>query len=147
MASREIQILDAAVEALRAAGIVEHRVFEMRGHSLHEEDLPAIDVMLVSGESEELTIHYTGLQHTLTMRVDVCVREVEGESVLRTADPVVVAAHRALMTDDPLAALVGDIRLTSREWVDERANGAFLRVQMTYEVEHYTARDDLTIET
>jgi sugar/nucleoside kinase (ribokinase family) len=48
------------------------------------------------------------------------VREVEGESIARTADPIMVATHRTLTTDAALAALVTELRLTAREWVDDR---------------------------
>lgn len=146
MASRDMQILDAVVAALREAWIVEDRVFEMRGHSLHEDVLPAIDVKVVSADTVDVTVHGSAIEHLLTLQVDVCVREVEGESVARTADPIMVAAHRVLIEDTTLAALVAEFRLTSREWVDERANGGFLRLQMTYEAEHYTARADLSFE-
>jgi hypothetical protein len=146
MASRDVQILDAVVEALKAAWIVEDRVFEMRGYSLHEDVLPALDVKLVSADTLELTVHSTALEHLVTLQVDVCVREVEGESIARTADPIMVATHRTLTTDAALAALVTELRLTAREWVDDRANGGFLRLQMTYEAEHYTARADLSLE-
>lgn len=145
--SRDLRILSTAVEALREAWIVEDRVFEMRGHAINADVLPAIDVALVSGESEALTIHANGLVHRLTLQVDVCVQETANEtSAARVADPVMTGAHRTLMTDAALAALCADISLVDREWIDERTAGGFLRLRMTYAIEHYTARADLTAE-
>jgi hypothetical protein len=144
--SRDIQVVNAAVAALRLAWIVDDRVYEMRGLTIGEDALPCIDVAPESADTEELTIHANALEHLLTLRVDVCVREVDGESVARTADPLMLAAHTALMNDPALGALVASLRLTSREWVDERANGLFLRLRMTYVAEHYSSRVDLSLE-
>lgn len=145
--SRDLQLLIAAVDSLREAWIVEHRVFEMRGHALADDQLPAIDVSLESSESEPLTIHANGVRHVTTLQVDVCVRETANEdSVARVADRLMVDAHETLMTDATLAGLCAGIELTGREWVDERAAGGILRLRMTYQVEHFTSRTDLTAE-
>lgn len=145
--SRDLQILGAAVAALREAWIVEHRVFEMRGHSLNADQLPAIDVALVSAESQALTIHASGIEHRLSLQVDVCAQETAADvSVARTVDPIMVRAHQVLMTDATIAGLCADIRLTEREWIDDRAAGGFMRLRMTYEVEHYSSGTDLSSE-
>lgn len=145
MSSVDVQILGAAVEALRDADIVSDRVFEMRGVALVEDDLPAIDVALLSSSSTVLTIHGSALEHVTTLQLDVCVAEQLGESVARTADAAMLRAHQVMVTDASIAALVQQIRLVGREWIDERAAGHFLRVRMSYEIEHFTQGDDLSV--
>lgn len=147
MLSRDLQLLAAAVDALQEAWIVEDRVYEMRGHALNADQLPAIDVALLSAESEALTIHASGIEHRLTLQVDVCAQETaDDESVARVADPIMVRTHEVLTTDPTIADLCAEIRLTSREWIDDRAAGGFMRLRMTYEIEHYSSGTDLSAE-
>lgn len=144
-------IVAEIVRRLVACGVVEDLVFECRGDSLAMGQLPAIDVMPQSAASLEIGSHqklagYAGNdRHDLQVTVTVYVREGVDMPPTRVADPVVHAAHAAVMADMTLGGLAARVRHIQRRWNPAVSDGTLLSVELIYAVVHATKADDLSV--
>lgn len=149
--TRDLVILAEIIRRLRATGVVDDRVFECRGDSLASGALPAIDVMPQSAASSEIgatgsRLGYLGaVRHELQVTVTIYVREGVDTPPTQVADPVVAAAHAAVMADMTLGGLAARVQLTQRRWNPAVADGTFLSVELIYTVVHATKTDDFTV--
>ena len=146
MATRERLIVEAILQALREAQIagVEDRVSEDRGFAIAAVDLPAIDITTGADRLQVLDAGDYQLGHELVVEIGVLAREEIGVSPSKRADPIVAAAHRAVMQSTELDGLVRAITPEGvRSDRQPSGDGVVLRRTLTYIVDHVTAVDDL----
>lgn len=149
--TRDLSIVAEIIRRLVAAGIVASRVYECRGDSLAAGVLPAIDVMPQSASSSEVgatgtRLGYLGAtRHDLQVTVTVYARETGSTPATQVVDPVVHAAHAAVMADLTMGGLAARVQLTQRRWNPAVADGTHLSVELIYTVVHATKADDLSV--
>ena len=148
MATRERQIVLAALQALRTANIagVGANVFDERGFAIEVERLPAVDVLAGDSSQEVMGIGGAQLWTRFALDVAVVARESGSSVASAVADPVVAAVHQVLMRSTGVRVLVRDLRPQSQRVLrQESGDGVVVRRTLTYLVEHVTLVDDLEV--
>lgn len=112
MASLREQLLARVQGALQAAaplggdgGVLATSVFRMREASITRDLTPAIVVQPVQADFSRYSAGVDKVQ--LEFAIEIFVR---GDPWVSLADPIDVAAHAALMSDQPLASMIADLR-------------------------------------
>lgn len=142
--TREYAIVQEIVRRLIACGVVEDRVYECRGESVSEGRMPAIDVMAFETSPSDVGVGVS--RHDFDVRVDIYVRSDDlNGSALALADPIVEAAHKALLADRTLGGNCARIQPGQRRWNKAQANGVQLQVEQYFRVIHATQTTDLAV--
>jgi hypothetical protein len=131
--SQRDAILDAVKAKLVAANVAAGRVYRSRREQL--ETLPAVEIEQGGMQSGELAIGVTDHQLIVTVAV-----VAKGDTPDSTADPVLLAAHAALMADLSLG-LGNDVQLrTSWETAEpDIDNFDYVRHVHRYQVDYRTS--------
>lgn len=140
-----VEAVHAAVTAAAISGV--QGVHLDRGDSLGTDALPAVDVTAGDSTVQSRDFYEQQAAHVLTVRVAAIVCETTTLRPSQVADPIVAAAHRAVMGSSTVAALSQSVTLTgiSRR-LQTTGEGTALRVELQYDIEHVTQVSDLELE-
>jgi hypothetical protein len=128
------------VAALTGATDAADRVFDSREAAIARDEMPCIAI--TPPDSEESRVFGAGVdQNTVLITVSVLARDNAWRAV---ADRVVVDAHRILMADAQLQALVVKINKDGRKWEAEEADQTAGSDSITYRLIYLSLSNDLT---
>lgn len=133
------QLISRMVAALTGATDAADRVFDSREAAIARGEMPCIAI--TPPDSEESKVFGGGLdQNTVLITVSVLARDDAWRAV---ADRVVVDAHRILMADSQLQALVVKINKEGRKWEAEEADQTAGSDSITYRLIYLSLSNDL----
>ncbi len=133
------QILQATETRVRAA-IAPIPLHRHPTVPVDREGSPAV-VMIAEGDA--ISSYANGrVDRTLTVR---CVALARGATAFDVADQLIVAVHRALMTDANLSGLVLAVREIDCEWESEDVDAGVVAIPARYEIRYRTHAHDLTL--
>jgi hypothetical protein len=134
------QLINRMVTVLTGATEAADRVFDSREAAIARDEMPCIAI--TPPDSEESRVFGGGVdQNTVLITVSVLARNDAWRAV---ADRVVVAAHRLLMGDAQLQALVVKITKEGRKWEAEEADQTAGSDSITYRLIYLSLSNDLT---
>ncbi len=140
MASKREQILEAIKTALTGSATLGATVYRSRVTPLARGESPAVIVEPVRNDVEQNTSLPT-LDHSMQVRVAVIVR---GEIPDQLADPVINAAHSAIMADLTLGGLAIDVQPGETEFTMQDADQPVGVIFSIYIVRYRTSVGDLS---
>lgn len=139
MSKRE-SILQAVVAVLTAAAPSGVGVYRSRVDALQESEAPAL---MVAPETEVVQELGQGLvEARLQIAVTVLARAILAPDA--AADPIIEAAHAALMADPTLGGLAFDTAEQSSEWAMDQTDLEAVALTARYVVWHRRSRASLT---
>lgn len=134
------QLISRMVAALTGTTDAADRVFDSREAAIARDEMPCIAI--TPPDSEESRVFGAGVdQNTVLITVSVLARNDAWRAV---ADRVVVDAHRILMADAQLQALVVKINKDGRKWEAEEADQTAGSDSITYRLIYLSLSNDLT---
>ncbi len=121
------------------SGVAGGRVFRSRAEAFARDELPAVVIKPAGEKVESIGKGFVG-RH-LELQVEIHARGTPADSI---ADPVVQAAHAALMADETLGGKVR--RLIEQDMAVEFADGddTAVMVTLTFTAVYATTTQDLT---
>jgi hypothetical protein len=133
--------MDYVVNALYNAEGGTWKAYRTRMESFNAEELPAFNVIPDKGETEYLSTD------EITRRFRFTVRHMAAavNSVDLTVDDLYLAAAQVILIDPTLGGLVRYTREISQEWKLEKGEYDSVALEVIYEVEFATRRNDPTI--
>lgn len=140
MATKREQILEAIKTALTGSATLGATVYRSRVTPLARGESPAVIVEPVRNDVEQNTSLPT-LDHSMQVRVAVIVR---GEIPDQLADPVIAAAHSAIMADLTLGGLAIDVQPGETEFTMQDADQPVGVIFSIYIVRYRTSVGDLS---
>ncbi len=140
MSTKREQILEAIKTALTGSATLGATVYRSRVTPLARGESPAVIVEPVRNDVEQNTSLPT-LDHSMQVRVAVIVR---GEIPDQLADPVINAAHSAIMTDLTLGGLAIDVQPGETEFTMQDADQPVGVIFSIYIVRYRTSVGDLS---
>jgi hypothetical protein len=140
MATKREQILEAIKTALTGSATLGATVYRSRVTPLARGESPAVIVEPVRNDVEQNTSLPT-LDHSMQVRVAVIVR---GEIPDQLADPVINAAHSAIMADLTLGGLAIDVQPGETEFTMQDADQPVGVIFSIYIVRYRTSVGDLS---
>jgi hypothetical protein len=140
MATKREQILEAIKTALTGSATLGATVYRSRVTPLARGESPAVIVEPVRNDVEQNTSLPT-LDHSMQVRVAVIVR---GEIPDQLADPVIDAAHAAIMADLTLGGLAIDVQPGETEFTMQDADQPVGVIFSIYIVRYRTSVGDLS---
>jgi hypothetical protein len=140
MASKREQILEAIKTALTGSATLGATVYRSRVTPLARGESPAVIVEPVRNDVEQNTCLPT-LDHSMQVRVAVIVR---GEIPDQLADPVIAAAHSAIMADLTLGGIAIDVQPGETEFTMQDADQPVGVIFSIYIVRYRTSVGDLS---
>jgi hypothetical protein len=134
------RVISRMVAALTGATEAADRVFDSREAAIARDEMPCIAV--TPPDSEETRIFGPGVdQNTVMVTVNVLARDDKWRS---SADRVAVAAHKILMTDSQLQAMVVKISKDGRKWEGVEADQTAGCDSITYRLIYLSLSNDMT---
>jgi hypothetical protein len=140
MATKRELILEAIKTALTSSATLGATVYRSRVTPLARGESPAVIVEPVRNDVEQNTSLPT-LDHSMQVRVAVIVR---GEIPDQLADPVIDAAHAAIMADLTLGGLAIDVQPGETEFTMQDADQPVGVIFSIYIVRYRTSVGDLS---
>ncbi len=140
MSTKREQILEAIKTALTGSATLGATVYRSRVTPLARGESPAVIVEPVRNDVEQNTSLPT-LDHSMQVRVAVIVR---GEIPDQLADPVINAAHSAIMADLTLGGLAIDVQPGETEFTMQDADQPVGVIFSIYIVRYRTSVGDLS---
>jgi hypothetical protein len=140
MATKRELILEAIKTALTGSATLDATVYRSRVTPLARGESPAVIVEPVRNDVEQNTCLPT-LDHSMQVRVAVIVR---GEIPDQLADPVINAAHSAIMADLTLGGLAIDVQPGETEFTIQDADQPVGVIFSIYIVRYRTSVGDLS---
>lgn len=140
MSTKREQILEAIKTALTGSATLGATVYRSRVTPLARGESPAVIVEPVRNDVEQNTALPT-LDHSMQVRVAVIVR---GEIPDQLADPVIAAAHSAIMADLTLGGLAIDVQPGETEFTMQDADQPVGVIFSIYIVRYRTSVGDLS---
>jgi len=140
MATKRELILEAIKTALTGSATLDATVYRSRVTPLARGESPAVIVEPVRNDVEQNTCLPT-LDHSMQVRVAVIVR---GEIPDQLADPVINAAHSAIMADLTLGGLAIDVQPGETEFTMQDADQPVGVIFSIYIVRYRTSVGDLS---
>jgi hypothetical protein len=140
MATKREQILEAIKTALTGSATLGATVYRSRVTPLARGESPAVIVEPVRNDVEQNTCLPT-LDHSMQVRVAVIVR---GEIPDQLADPVIAAAHSAIMADLTLGGIAIDVQPGETEFTMQDADQPVGVIFSIYIVRYRTSVGDLS---
>ena len=140
MATKREQVLEAIKTALTGSATLGATVYRSRVTPLARGESPAVIVEPVRNDVEQNTSLPT-LDHSMQVRVAVIVR---GEIPDQLADPVINAAHSAIMADLTLGGLAIDVQPGETEFTMQDADQPVGVIFSIYIVRYRTSVGDLS---
>lgn len=140
MSTKREQILEAIKIALTGSAALGATVYRSRVTPLARGESPAVIVEPVRNDVEQNTSLPT-LDHSMQVRVAVIVR---GEIPDQLADPVINAAHSAIMADLTLGGLAIDVQPGETEFTMQDADQPVGVIFSIYIVRYRTSVGDLS---
>jgi hypothetical protein len=140
MATKREQILEAIKTALTSSVTLGATVYRSRVTPLARGESPAVIVEPVRNDVEQNTCLPT-LDHSMQVRVAVIVR---GEIPDQLADPVIAAAHSAIMADLTLGGIAIDVQPGETEFTMQDADQPVGVIFSIYIVRYRTSVGDLS---
>jgi len=134
------QITARAAAALTGATAAGSNVYRSREASIARGITPAI-VCLPDGEQDTRVGSYTD-KHDYTLNVAIFVR---GDPWDQVADQVAEVAHRVLMSDAQLLALVVDVRKVSSDYEGEEADRTAGTLSARYRFTYLSKAGDISL--
>lgn len=140
MATKREQVLEAIKTALTSSATLDATVYRSRVTPLARGESPAVIVEPVRNDVEQNTCLPT-LDHSMQVRVAVIVR---GEIPDQLADPVIAAAHSAIMADLTLGGIAIDVQPGETEFTMQDADQPVGVIFSIYIVRYRTSVGDLS---
>jgi hypothetical protein len=140
MATKRELILEAIKTALTGSATLGATVYRSRVTPLARGESPAVIVEPVRNDVEQNTCLPT-LDHSMQVRVAVIVR---GEIPDQLADPVIAAAHSAIMADLTLGGIAIDVQPGETEFTMQDADQPVGVIFSIYIVRYRTSVGDLS---
>lgn len=140
MATKRELILEAIKTALTGSATLGATVYRSRMTPLARGESPAVIVEPVRNDVEQNTCLPT-LDHSMQVRVAVIVR---GEIPDQLADPIIAAAHSAIMADLTLGGLAIDVQPGETEFTMQDADQPVGVIFSIYIVRYRTSVGDLS---
>jgi hypothetical protein len=140
MSTKREKILEAIRVALARSSRLNATVYRSRVTPLARGESPAVIVEPVRNDVEQNTSLPT-LDHSMQVRVAVIVR---GEIPDQLADPVIAAAHSAIMADLTLGGLAIDVQPGETEFTMQDADQPVGVIFSIYIVRYRTSVGDLS---
>jgi len=140
MATKRELILEAIKTALTGSATLGATVYRSRMTPLARGESPAVIVEPVRNDVEQNTCLPT-LDHSMQVRVAVIVR---GEIPDQLADPVIAAAHSAIMADLTLGGIAIDVQPGETEFTMQDADQPVGVIFSIYIVRYRTSVGDLS---
>jgi hypothetical protein len=140
VSTKREQILEAIKTALTGSATLGATVYRSRVTPLARGESPAVIVEPVRNDVEQNTALPT-LDHSMQVRVAVIVR---GEIPDQLADPVIAAAHSAIMADLTLGGLAIDVQPGETEFTMQDADQPVGVIFSIYIVRYRTSVGDLS---
>lgn len=140
MATKRELILEAIKTALTSSATLGATVYRSRVTPLARGESPAVIVEPVRNDVEQNTCLPT-LDHSMQVRVAVIVR---GEIPDQLADPVIAAAHSAIMADLTLGGIAIDVQPGETEFTMQDADQPVGVIFSIYIIRYRTSVGDLS---
>jgi diphthamide biosynthesis methyltransferase len=140
MATKRELILEAIKTALTSSATLGATVYRSRVTPLARGESPAVIVEPVRNDVEQNTCLPT-LDHSMQVRVAVIVR---GDIPDQLADPVIAAAHSAIMADLTLGGIAIDVQPGETEFTMQDADQPVGVIFSIYIVRYRTSVGDLS---
>lgn len=140
MATKREQVLEAIKTALTSSATLDATVYRSRVTPLARGESPAVIVEPVRNDVEQNTSLPT-LDHSMQVRVAVIVR---GEIPDQLADPIIAAAHSAIMADLTLGGLAIDVQPGETEFTMQDADQPVGVIFSIYIIRYRTSVGDLS---
>ena len=140
MATKREKILEAIKTTLTRSSRLNATVYRSRVTPLARGESPAVIVEPVRNDVEQNTSLPT-LDHSMQVRVAVIVR---GEIPDQLADPVIAAAHSAIMADLTLGGIAIDVQPGETEFTMQDADQPVGVIFSIYIVRYRTSVGDLS---
>ena len=140
MATKRELILEAIKTALTGSATLGATVYRSRVTPLARGESPAVIVEPVRNDVEQNTCLPT-LDHSMQVRVAVIVR---GEIPDQLADPIIAAAHSAIMADLTLGGLAIDVQPGETEFTMQDADQPVGVIFSIYIIRYRTSVGDLS---
>jgi hypothetical protein len=140
MATKRELILEAIKTALTGSATLGATVYRSRVTPLARGESPAVIVEPVRNDVEQNTCLPT-LDHSMQVRVAVIVR---GDIPDQLADPVIAAAHSAIMADLTLGGIAIDVQPGETEFTMQDADQPVGVIFSIYIVRYRTSVGDLS---
>lgn len=143
MAHVRQQIRDAVATTLTSAvTLVSSRVYTTRVHPLNEANLPAISVYTGSESSERYNVGVTDINRTLSLEIDIYVRETG--SFDDDVDAIAVQVEEAMAGDFTIGGLVkSSVLISTAIQFDGEADQILGVAKLTYQVRYVTSLTDV----
>lgn len=142
-ASVRERILQTVVEHVQAeAASQSAKVYRSPTTALSREQSPALAIFPESDTIRERP--NDRVEREVVIRIVALARATVSEAAELQADRLLVAAHRALMTDVTLGGLSLGLRELDCEWDVEDADATACAIPARYEVRYRTLASDLT---
>jgi hypothetical protein len=140
MATKREKILEAIKTTLTRSSRLNATVYRSRVTPLARGESPAVIVEPVRNDVEQNTSLPT-LDHSMQVRVAVIVR---GEIPDQLADPIIAAAHSAIMADLTLGGLAIDVQPGETEFTMQDADQPVGVIFSIYIIRYRTSVGDLS---
>ena len=140
MATKREKILEAIKTTLTRSSRLNATVYRSRVTPLARGESPAVIVEPVRNDVEQNTSLPT-LDHSMQVRVAVIVR---GEIPDQLADPIIAAAHSAIMADLTLGGLAIDVQPGETEFTMQDADQPVGVIFCIYIIRYRTSVGDLS---
>lgn len=143
MAHVRQQIRDAVATTLTSAvSLVSSRVYTTRVHPLNEANLPAISVYTGSESSERYNVGVTDINRTLSLEIDIYVRETG--TFDDDVDAIAVQVEEAMAGDFTIGGLVkSSVLISTAIQFDGEADQILGVAKLTYQVRYVTSLTDV----
>lgn len=143
MAHVRQQIRDAVATTLTSAvTLVSSRVYTTRVHPLNEANLPAISVYTGSESSERYNVGVTDINRTLSLEIDIYVRETG--TFDDDVDAIAVQVEEAMAGDFTIGGLVkSSVLISTAIQFDGEADQILGVAKLTYQVRYVTSLTDV----
>lgn len=140
MATLREQIVAAMVTALNGAG-TGAAIYRSRAVAVSRGQSPALIIEPVSDAATQNTV--PKLDWLLTVRCTLFVRGPQPDVL---ADPIVQAAHAALLADMTLGGLAMTVLPTTAQYQFSDADDGVCVVTLDFQVQYRTSQQDLTVQ-
>jgi hypothetical protein len=138
MSGTQTEVILAAAATILTGAAIGASVTRSRVVPFARDQLPA--VVLKPAEDESTPLAAALDDHLFDLELEVHTR---GDAPDSLADPIIAAAHKALMADPTLGGACSRLHHKSRKWEFDDADRAACKVVVTYVVRYATVATDL----